>query len=331
MSTRAFEFTALAFTLLLASLSIGCSARTVVTQRTIDQVALVPAPSGPHSTGVPMREGKVALEGGLSVNQVNEGGMRSDGQSGHVVVANAGRGRVVFGANENIEVGFSAEYHGLEFAQPIANDTNPDELVDEDVWRIGTQLRFHGGDANVRIGGLFELEFAEVPYTRYIEETNTVHYYDDNYVGDDPDGNPIYERENVDVVEHPTTTETQTNVALVPYVRLGFFVSTRLSERFAFTGGALLQNQPVFFGSRRQDGVCYYERGELVSDDCQGTKDADDVAPYRNKGIGTLFGALSVDLSPITLIAQFYGHVVGDAKIIDATPYGGELILRFSL
>jgi len=335
MRNAPFTLLLLACTALLATSALACvSARTVVTERTIDQVAFVPAPSGPHAAGAPLPADSVALEGAVTVHQVNAGLSRAEGETGHVVASTAGRGRAVIGANEHTELGVSAEYSSLSLGTPVASDTRKGDLQHRDAWRFGSQLRVHTGDARYRIGGLLELELAAIPTTRTVTETRTTYYYDDPtgdlVEGEAPDSTPEARQPSL-IVRDPTRTDTDPSLTLIPQARLGFFFTTFLADTLSLTTGGLVQNQPLFFGSRRQDGTCFYDVGELTTNDCDGTRDADDIPRYRNVGIVTLFAALSVNLDPITLIAQLHGNVAGDARIIGATPMGGELVLRLSL
>lgn len=332
MSRVHFTLLALAATALLALTALACApARTIVTERTIEQVALVPAPSGPHAVGPPLRENGVGLEGAFSFNQVHAGTSREEGESGHIVVQTSGRGRVALGLSDFAEVGFSGEYHGIGLATPIASDTTSKDLIDDDVWRFGTQLRIHGGDERFRIGGLLELEMAEVPFARTVTETRTEYIYDNPDPDPDNPASTPRDAEPSDIIRYPTHSETETFNVLMPYARLGFFATSWLAQNLSVTAGGLVQNQPIFFGSERHDGVCFYDQGDIRTDDCDGTRRASDVDYFENFAVFTVFGAVALDLEPFTLIAHFYGHLAGDPRTVGASPGGGELVVRWSM
>lgn len=294
-----FTLLALSSTTLLASMALACASQTVATRPVIEQVALVPAPSGPHAIGVPLREHRFSVEGAFAFNHVQEGRSRQERESGHIVVQGSGRGRVAVGLLDNVEVGFSGEYHGLELGVPIASDTSADVLIDDDVWRLGPQLRVHGGNDRLRVGGLLELEMADVPFAR-----------------------TIYDAPSTDIFRDPADGDTETFRGLIPYARIGFFCTSLLLPQLSVSGGGIVQSQPVFFG---------YDRDDACSDDGACSSRTVDVEYYEQAPILTLFGSVSFELEPITLIAQLYGHVAGDPRVVEASRAGGELVVRWSM
>ena len=307
--------------LLLVLSSIGCvtPTRSVTYQRTIEQTALVPAPSGPQASGPIIEAGKVAIEGGATLNlsRQGDGNRYKNNDAGNISVDTFMWGRLAGGVIEGVDVGIGFEYGNAKWGSTAyASDTHIDQLQSHHVWRVGPQLRgIFAGDRSLGIGGLVEFDLGTIPYRRTVYEKAFVTEFDGGvadktfFLGADLDDG--FDSE------------------FYFFARAGLFGAAQIAGFHIILGG-LLQNQPEFFGAKRADLVCTYYEGSAREPSCDGVEDTDDVDSYRSELLVTLYLTLAYELGPVTLILQSFGHVASGGDINRHTMAGFDMGARVS-
>ncbi len=127
--------------------------RKEVYYRDIEQVGVVPAPSGLHAVGPLAPEGGVSVDAELSSALVASPRLsREEGAPGAYVASEWGRLRLAHGVNHGLEVGLELEGSPLDLVHPLATDVG-DANVTGVVGRAGPWVRAR---ATGRKGGYLE-------------------------------------------------------------------------------------------------------------------------------------------------------------------------------
>ncbi len=312
--------------LFAVSLGVGGCALTVHSieiARTVEQNALVPAPTGPRATGPRADDRRWAVELGYSYNPVSASGRSHfEGERGDVVVEHMVRARAAVGLGGVFELGFDLEFGNAAFGKSVAADGR----------RAGIGQRFGRGGPSfralfpmgkrARLGGVLELELASIPfrievYERAWETTKTV------VVAGDPWWIEPSERERY---LGDRLYGGQRSV-FVPMVRSGVQLGIDLSPRVMLMLGAIGQNVPTFRGAWRKTIRC-------VGFDASSPEICAAAHPVRGPtiehvAVGTLSAALSVRMGRVIALAQIAGHVLAPDSIRAATPVSLDLGARY--
>ena len=303
---------------LVPLLCVACTGTTIKFERTIEQTALVAPPSGPAAKGQTLEKGEVSLEGSYQSTPVfTSDHSRHEGETGEIIMQHLFRGRVGIGSR-HLQMGLSGAYANAAFGDPVAEDSQVDELETTNIFRFGADMRIPIVRKSVVFGLLFEGEIGNLPYKRSIyERASLLTDYsgpDDWWNYDDAKERVLGER----------ASEEQFNEFYL-FVRAGLFADVPINELVALNVGALVQNQPNFFGSTVVTEYCEIYTGGCA---CIG-EDPDDVPPYSTELVGTLFAALSVHLDQLELVAQVFGHPLSsNYDVVERAPFGGDLGVR---
>jgi hypothetical protein len=292
-------------------------------ERTVEQNALVPAPTGPRATGPLADRGRPALEVGYSFDPVaSSGRSHFQGERGDVVVEHMFRGRVAVGLGEAFELGLHVEVGNARFGHSIAADGQID-APGRRFGRVGPSVRVLapvGGRA--RLGAVFELELASIPFfvevfERAWKSTTTV------AVGHHPWWFDLDRREEF----LGQRTLSNRSSVFVPMVRTGLQLGIDLSPRAMLMLGFVGQNVPSFRGASRQTIRCVGDDA-ITPERCAAAHPIR--GPYlRHELVGTVFAALSVRMGHVVALAQLAGHALASQSIQAATPVSLDLGLRY--
>lgn len=285
--------------------------------RTVEQAALVPAPGGPQAAGPLVESSHIAFEGGMAFSRTeSSANARSPSQNGHIVLDAVAHGRVAYGVSDRVELGLGAEYGRRSWADPLASDLTAADLADEVMWRVGPQLRgIFAGDRTGGFGGLFEVAVSSLPYQRVVHER----VIEGTFAQDT--------WEVVDSQELSRSLSRKMDAATFWNVRAGLFGTVSVVEWVNLTGGALVQNHPLFFGSRQADGRCEYW-DDTNTTRCEGVVNVDHVDPYESNMLITIFASVGAELGPFAVIGQVHAHTVGNREIVGPSPVGGDVVVR---
>lgn len=318
------------FLLLSGFFAVGCTGipvRTVTITRTLEQSALTPMPAAPRSASAPLRPGQLALEGGMSIAttkdpertryQASTGGKTP---SANIYNDKAIYGRIAGAFNEYVEMGWVLDYASTSWGTTqSAVDSNLSEVSETSVWHTGPHLRVMPfSEPEGGFGFLLEFEFTRLAHARNIYEKA----HSTDYEGGLPDKTQFLGQR----------LKRQTESTIYPIARFGFFGFGRIAG-VTLTGGAAVQNAPVFFGTKRADYQCtYYDDAGLGPDGtfytpdgqidysaCEGVKNPDSVDAYETSAVFNLFLSIAYTLGPVTFQTQVSGNLAGEAfKVIPA-------------
>ena len=319
---RFFKITLITIASLL-TITFGCGypSETLTIYRTVEQTALVTPPSGPHGKGKMLERGDIALEGGYTgAPVIPSDESRYEGQSGHEVAQHTFHGRLAFAARW-IEFSFEAQYTHGDLGAEIASDTSSKDIGDENVFRVGFNIRaIFAGNRDMGFGGLWETSVGNIPYYWRVYERAylTVNEHSEGW-WDVPEsrttmlGSLIYEKREREIY---------------PFFRTGLFGTISPVSPLNITFGALVQNQPRFFGVEKVREVCHYYESGLA--DCHG-ETLEDIDTYKSELIFSLFASVSLRLGAVTLIGQLVGHPIStDQELVRETPFTFDLSARIN-
>jgi len=309
---------------LAVTMCAGCTqTKTVEVEYTVEQTALVPAPTGPRARGPQLESGQVALEGSYQGNSVFSGDKsRYEGESGNVVVNHSLDGRFSVGAGP-VEIGFDFEYMNRSWGEAVPTDVKPENVKNEHVARFGTQFRgFFIGDNARGFGGLFEMSIGALPYHRdvYEERWLTTWTYDD-----DPEWWKYPQAKRMFLGERSRSID---ETLWYVFFKAGLYGSIEVFDGLTTQFGLLAQNYPSFFGTEVISQRCtQYENYPTT---CTGG-DPDDLDPTKTEFFGTAFASLSYTIEMFTIIGQIYGHpIASDYDLAAASPFGGDVGVRIA-
>lgn len=302
----------------------GCSFSDRVTHELlIQQAALVPAPGGAPSVGPLVDDGRVAVSGSYAASPGGSGDLAGS-QTGNVVLESSAAGHLSLGAGENVELGLSVDFAsgswGTTRLSPIA-------LGEQDgyFWSIGAHLRARVvGDQNSGLGFMAELTGGSIPFRRTGDYTLTYteDYYDtyNFWDGGVNRGSPGPEQT---LYEHHSERLQREGYAAAGVGLYGFY---RPIQPLYLSAGAMFSLHPNATGFEREIVSCdTYSRSATY---CDGLDELEEFDAFSPEPVVTPFVAVTGELGPVALSAQFYKPIT-TAALMRATPYAGEFVARF--
>ncbi|MCB9786677.1 MAG: hypothetical protein H6744_08295 [Deltaproteobacteria bacterium] len=300
----------------------GCvlETTTVTIRRTVEQNALVPAPTGPRTTGPRAKTGRPAVELGYSFNPVSgRGRSHFEGERGDVVVQHMFRMGMTVGVGDFLELGVHGELGNAAFGEPAAADGQSDG-IGRRFGRFGPSVRalFPVGP-RARLGFVMEAELASIPYRIDVYERAwlTTRTYE---AGVDP---WWIEQDSRERYLGAREYQRQRSV-LLPLFRTGLQLQIDLTSKLGLTLGLVGQNIPIFEGATTESHDCQWTRSPEA---CAASHPI--LGPYlKHAAVGTAHLALSLTLGHTILLAQVAAHPFAPEAIRTTTPASFDLGLR---
>jgi hypothetical protein len=321
----AFAFVFVFVSLVALTACVPVPTKTTTITRTLEQTGAVIAPTTPKGGGAPLREGQLTLEGGFTFateNPATNSRYRGDG-SANIYNDKAMHGRIAIAPTRHIEVGF-----GFDYAHPswgtvrAATDTNIHDIEGlKHFWSVTPHLLvLPYRDASGGIGLNFEADFTSITYRRDVYEKS----YETTYDGGLPN--------KTEYLGRRITSRTWSD--LYPIFRLGLIGFGHIGD-LTLTGGAAIQNAPVFFGAKRADFQCTEFDNALNPDGvadvirCEGVSDPNSVPARDSTPLYTLHFSAAYALGPVTFQAQAATHL-STHQACQRLPFRIDLALRYT-
>ncbi len=293
----------------------ACTAITTRTTYTVDQTALMPAPSGPKASGAILKPGQHLVEGGASMSVTSRATTRERRDAvGQRVADKTLHGRWAVALDERFEFGLDVSYANAAWGTSSSIDRDAVEFEGSSAHSFwaGAQLRvLVAGDPNLGVLANAEFDLGSVPYQRFIFTSTEV----------------VLET-SVDDIEVPVfeSAESVTRSTLAARGRAGVEVFGVFSPGFIGSGGLSVQTQPRFFGQRVTTTTC-----RTSSFNCEGERPAD-LEPSETTAMLTPYvtGAYTLPETGISVLLQVHVHALGDPSLRATNPLGGQLRLRYT-
>lgn len=271
------------------------------------QMAYVPAPGGPHAIGPVLAADQTSIEASAQMTSSRAGtGSRDDGAIGHVTPQLWTRLRLAHGMLDRFELGMELEVAPGNLSTSSTIDVAGVSTRAPWLVRGGFQFRAIAiGSRRFGLGLDAEAGIGSTPYNSVIVEMSSF-----STGGGSSD------------------TRASDTVLVVPSMRTGPFLHAMPAPWIALLGGFLVQTTPRFDGLQTYGSVCR-SSGGLFYTSCTYSPTTWP-AQYTLIPIGTLWASASFLIGPVTLTAQFFGNVIGDAQIVANAPYGGDLAVRLA-
>ncbi|MEM1346971.1 MAG: hypothetical protein AAGI01_00340 [Myxococcota bacterium] len=303
--------------LLALTLAASACVPTSIERRTrVKQTAWTPAPTGPSAAGPMTSDGGFSLEGGARASHTIKGNTQLEqAQIGHVVMDRTLHGRAAMGVGR-VELGVTGSYSRSHWASPTSDDRDPEDVEATRALWVGPQARVRlGGTAERGVVAIGELSVGNVPYARSITDETRVTFHT-------TDG---------DISSPPATTQRrQLHQQWMALYRAGLQAFFQPGERLFVSGGAIVQNAPVFFGEWTQSQSCRHTPGQGTA--CTEPTNPDALPASRMAMLVTPYVSLTLGevRDGVSLSAQLYAHAAGDEVLRRTNPFGGDLTLRIS-
>lgn len=297
----------------------GCMGRSLTNRevytRDIEQVGVVPAPSGLHAVGPLAPEGGVAVDASLSSALVaSPRQSREQGAPGAFVASDWGRLRLSHGVRRGLEIGLELEGSPLELVHPLATDLG-DATVTGLVGRAGPWVRAR---AQGRGGGYLESQIQGYGTLLPYNHIETLHITATSW------------EHGLQTSESTRTVWDQRESVLFFWGWRGGFAFGRVNERgwdlSLGLGGEIL---PSFYGYQHDQWSCsWFSDGSAA---CETEPKHRDTKPVLSwSGAATL--GVPLGDTPFTLIGTLTA-MSGDAynaPELMLVPLGGSLGMRWS-
>ncbi|MCB9765184.1 MAG: hypothetical protein H6739_35750 [Alphaproteobacteria bacterium] len=278
--------------LLMVLLNGGCvpSPYTVTIDRTIEQVALSPAPTGPMAVGPAHLQGQKVISGGFwrgAANDLDQG--LDSGAPGMVLTPGGAWGAGAWAPLDGWTLGAFGQVALGSRQVLLARDLDPALIPPDRLPGFGlhTRYRFARDREGPSFGVLGQLSGHLVVMSRQVTEEEWV------------------ARE--DGVEHTEpVTRVETSELLLPRGGAGVFLDRR-SDAGGVQASAMIQTANVFFGRLESDFQCSYEGGE-PTEDCVGVERASEVRAWRPQPLLTFAVDADLVLEPLVLGAGVWAH-----------------------
>jgi len=261
-------------------------------------------------------DGGFSIEGGARASHTIKGDTDlAQAQIGHVVMDRTVHGRAAMGIGR-VEFGVTGSYSRSQWASPTSADRDVEDLEATNALWGGPQVRVRlGGTPELGLAAIGELSVGSVPYARAITDETRVTFHTDDGDRSSPAA---------------TTQRRQLDQQWMALYRAGLQAYYQPASRVFISGGAIMQNAPVFFGEWTLQQSCTFTPGQGTA--CTEPTSAEELPASRMATLVTPYVAVTLGevREGVSLSAQIYAHAAGDEVLRRTNPFGGDLTLRVS-